>query len=107
MTNRITPQSRPLDVLIAVLHELHICKTFYTVDTISNMQLADLNYKPHGEKVSGVLLTMKLAHSSIRHHNLNITNVFASTGPIDTLTAKCNYIINKTENNEVYTVKKL
>ena len=39
---RITPQARPLDTLITDIHEIHICKKFYTVDTISNMQLADL-----------------------------------------------------------------
>ena len=44
----ITPQARPLGVIIAALHELHLQKTFEMVDTRSNMQLADLNFKPRG-----------------------------------------------------------
>ena len=47
---RITPQSRPLDVLITSLHELHLQKTFEMVDTRSNMQFSDLNSKLHGRK---------------------------------------------------------
>ena len=43
MADRITPQSRPLGVLIIALHELHLRKIFEMVDTRSNMQLADLN----------------------------------------------------------------
>ena len=46
----ITPQARPLDFLINALHKLHPRKTFEMVDTRSNMQLADLNSKPHGRK---------------------------------------------------------
>ena len=51
LKDKITPQSRPLDFLITSLHELHLRNTFYTVDTRSNMQLADLNSKPYGGKV--------------------------------------------------------
>ena len=47
---RITPQDRPLYFLITALHEIHLRKIFEMVDTISNMQLADLNSKPHGGK---------------------------------------------------------
>ena len=50
MADRITPQSRPIDVLITFLHELHLRNTFEMVDKISNMQLVDLNSKPHGRK---------------------------------------------------------
>ena len=46
----ITTQTRPLDVLITAIHELHLRNFFDMVDTISNMQLADLNSKPHGGK---------------------------------------------------------
>ena len=47
----ITPQSRPLDILITSLHELHLGKILEMVNTISNMQLSDLNSKPHGRKI--------------------------------------------------------
>ena len=46
----ITTQPRPLDVLIPDLHELHLRKIFEMVNTRSNMQLVDLNSKPHGGK---------------------------------------------------------
>ena len=46
------PQSRPTEVLITSLHELHLRKTFDMVDTISNIQLSDLRFKPHGGKIS-------------------------------------------------------
>ena len=46
----ITPQARPIDVLITDLHELHLGKKIEVVDTRSNMQLSDLNSKPHGGK---------------------------------------------------------
>ena len=44
----ITPQSRPLDILITALHELHIRNISGMVDKISNIQLSDLRSKPHG-----------------------------------------------------------
>ena len=44
----ITTQYRPIDVLITALHEFHIRKIFDMVDTRSNMQLYDLNFRPHG-----------------------------------------------------------
>ena len=50
MEDIINPQARPLDVLITALRELHLRKTFEMVDTRSNMQLTDLNSKPHGGK---------------------------------------------------------
>ena len=50
LSNKITPQARPLDVLITSIHELHLIKTFEMMYTQSNMQLADLNYKPHEGK---------------------------------------------------------
>ena len=37
-----------LDVLIHDLHGHNPQKTFDIVDTLSNMQLVDLNYKPYG-----------------------------------------------------------
>ena len=48
--DRINPQASPIDVLITALYELNLRKTFEMVDTRSNMQLADLNSKPHGRK---------------------------------------------------------
>ena len=53
LADRITPQYKPLEILITTLHELQIRKTFDTVDTRSNMQLSGLNSKPHGEKSLG------------------------------------------------------
>ena len=50
LADGINPQAIPLDVLITALHELHIRETFEMVDTRTNMQLADLNFKPRGGK---------------------------------------------------------
>ena len=47
----ITPKARPLDVLVAALHEFCLLKIFYMVDIISNVQLADLKSKLHKGKV--------------------------------------------------------
>ena len=46
----ITPQARPIDVLITANHELYPRKKFEMVETRSNIQLADLNSKPDGVK---------------------------------------------------------
>ena len=54
LADRITPQARYINVLITDIHEIHICKTFYMVDTISNMHLSDLDSKPHVRKVSNI-----------------------------------------------------
>ena len=51
LADRSTNQSRPLDVLITALHELHLRKKIDMADTRSNIQLADLNSKPHGGKI--------------------------------------------------------
>ena len=51
LTDRITLQARPLNILITVLHEIHLRKNFNMVDTRSNIQLADLNSKPHEKKM--------------------------------------------------------
>ena len=48
--DRINPQASPIDLLITALYELNLRKTFEMVDTRSNMQLADLNSKPHAGK---------------------------------------------------------
>ena len=50
LADRINPQARQIDVLITALHKLRLRKTFDMVDTISNMQLADLKSNPHGGK---------------------------------------------------------
>ena len=50
LIDSINNQTRHLDVLIIGLHELHIRKTFNTVETRSNLQLADVNSKPRGGK---------------------------------------------------------
>ena len=60
LVDRITPQVRPLDVLITALHELHIRKIFEMVDTRSSMQLDDLNSKPRDEKSAGISSTAQL-----------------------------------------------
>ena len=46
----ISPQYRPLIILIANLHEHNLSKTFDMVGKRSNMKLYDLNSKPHGGK---------------------------------------------------------
>ena len=46
----ITPQEINLNILITDLHEIHPPQKFERVDTISDMQLADLNSKPYGTK---------------------------------------------------------
>ena len=46
----ITPQDRPIYFLITDLRGIHLIKIFEMVDTRSNMQLSDLNSKPHGGK---------------------------------------------------------
>ena len=52
----ITPQARPLDFLIAALHEPRICKKIIISDTISNMQLSYINPKPHeGNIMRGII----------------------------------------------------
>ena len=56
LANIITTQYRPLDVLITAIHKILLRKTFEMVDTRSNMQLADLNYNPHGGKISEISL---------------------------------------------------
>ena len=50
LEDRITIQARPLDFLIASLHELHLIKPFEMLDTRSNVQLSDHNFKPCGRK---------------------------------------------------------
>ena len=50
MVDIITQQAIPLDILITSIYELHLQKIFKMVDTISNMQLADLKSKPHSGK---------------------------------------------------------
>ena len=48
LADSITPQSRPIDVLITDLYKHHLLKTFDMVVTRFNMQLVDLNSKPCG-----------------------------------------------------------
>ena len=48
LSYRITPKFRPLDILITDIHENLLRKIYYMVDTISNMQQANLNSKTHG-----------------------------------------------------------
>ena len=65
MADRITTQSRPLNILINALHELHLRKQFDMADTRSNIQLDNLNSNPRGEKVSETPLIVKLYPTSI------------------------------------------
>ena len=46
----ISPQYRPLIILIANLHEHNLSQTFDMVEARSNMKLYDLNSKHHGGK---------------------------------------------------------
>ena len=50
LVKRITPQSRPINVIIITLHEIYFQKTFEMVDTGFNMQLDVINSKPRGGK---------------------------------------------------------
>ena len=50
MADTITLQYRPLDVLVTGLHKPNTRKIFEMVDTRSNMQLDNLNYKSHCRK---------------------------------------------------------
>ena len=50
LSDRITPQARPINILIIKLLEIHLLYTFYMVDTRSNIQLADINSKTCGVK---------------------------------------------------------
>ena len=43
MVDRITPQARPIDLLITALHEFSLRNTFEMMYTRSKMQLAYLN----------------------------------------------------------------
>ena len=43
MVDRITPQARPIDLLITSLHEFSLRNTFEMMYTRSKMQLAYLN----------------------------------------------------------------
>ena len=50
LSDSITPQYRPIEILITALHKFHIRKKFVIVDTRSNMQISDHKSKPHGGK---------------------------------------------------------
>ena len=56
MADRITHQSRPLDILVTALHKIDLRKTFDMVYTRSNIQLADINSKPHGGQSIGYII---------------------------------------------------
>ena len=56
MEDRITPQARPLDVLITALCKFHLRKKIDMVDTRSNMQIYDLNYKPRGGNILRIII---------------------------------------------------
>ena len=89
LANRVTPQDIPTNNLITDIHELHIRKTFKMVNTRSNMQLADLNSKPHGETSSGVSLTTPFYITSILlqvHNNTNYFNLISYMGLITSIT---------------------
>ena len=72
---RITTQARPLDVLVTPIHELCLLKTFYMVDIISNVQLADFNSKLHVGKIFKDIIDRATGY--ILHQDLNITNFFS------------------------------
>ena len=83
----------PLYVLIISLHELHPCNKYDMVDIRSNMQIYDLNSKPHGINVSEILLTSWLDSASILHQGQNITKLFTSTGFMNPLIIKTHLMI--------------
>ena len=84
---RITSQAIPLNVLITALHKLCLGKTFEMVDTRSKMQLAELNSKPHGVKVSGISQTAQLDYASIFLHGQSTTNPYTLTSFMNPITS--------------------
>ena len=51
LEDRITTRGSIIDVFITVIHEHQICKKMDMAETRSNMQLYDLNSKPHGFQI--------------------------------------------------------
>ena len=78
LMDRITTKSRPIEVIIISLHELHIRKKFNMADTRSNMHLTDLNSKPHGGKsIRNIIDHAIRSHYYPPPQGQNTTNFFA------------------------------
>ena len=90
LVDRITPQYRPIDVLITAIHELHLQNIFEMVDTISNMQLSDPTPIPMVEKVSVISLNTPLDPASTLLQGYNTTKSSAFTGFMDSPTSMIN-----------------
>ena len=58
----MTPQDMTINVLITDLRDVYLSKFFSMVDTRSNIQLVDLNSKPHGGKI------IRYPPSGFEHH---------------------------------------
>ena len=103
----IKPQARPLDVFVATLREIHLRETFYMVNTISNMQLSDLNSKPYGGKIlidiigHAIIIRFYSPPESDHHKLLFLDRLH---GPNH---RQFHLRDNPDKNNEVYTVRKL
>ena len=69
------------------------------------MQLSDINSKSHGEKVSGILITVWLASSSVLHQYHNNTNLFALKVSTDPLAENYKHMITLTKKWSLYCAK--
>ena len=101
----ITPQARPLDVLITALHDIHLCKKFDMVDTrsnICNLLISTPNLMV--DKLSGILLSLQLVSPCTLHQGQKTTKLSTFTYSIGPLTIKNHKMINTTENSDMNTV---
>ena len=87
MSDRITPEVRPFEVLITDLHNIYLLKTFEMIDTRSNMKLYYLNYKPNGFKSIRDIIYRAVVVCFFLWQGQNITNSFSLTGFMDPLTS--------------------
>ena len=93
LADSITPQSRPINILITDLHDHFLCRTFYMVDIGSN---------PMEAKVLNILFTAQSAPFSTLHQAPTITNSFALTYSMYLIAVKLILMIIQKGNNYVY-----
>ena len=83
MADRITPQARPLKVLITTLHELHLRKTLKMVEKYQTCNLLTSILCFMAEKVSETSLIVSWDPASILHQDQYTINFFACTSFMD------------------------
>ena len=79
----ITPQARPLDVLVTPSHEIHHWKVFEMVDTCSTCNLLASTASLVAEKYSGISYTSQLECASTIFQGHNTTYSFKWKGLMD------------------------